>query len=253
MKKVVSLLAVAGIIAAASAAMGATIVGSKHDLSGTAHGNVAYNGTSTQICVYCHAPHNANLSLPLWNRNNPAGNLFTLYSGINMANVSFKTGFTSDSTSLFCMSCHDGVTTMDAVHNAGATDGTGVVGNVHTATSGVYGTSAISGAANLTRDLRKTHPINFPVGTTDTQGDLNVGTGSTMGPGQAALNAQGYTMGKTFPLFKTTADAGMSANRATTNRSLECGSCHAVHDSAFKPFLRDTMAGSQLCLGCHNK
>lgn len=250
MKKVLSLLAVAGLVAAASAASAATIVSSKHDLSGTTHGNAGYKGTSTQICVYCHAPHNAALSLPLWNRVNPDGSLFTLYSGVGMANVSFKSGFTSDSTSLFCMSCHDGQITMDAVHNAGAIDGGTAVGGVHPTIAGVFGGSAITGAANLTRDLSKTHPINFPVSLVDSQTDLNVGTGASMGPGQTALNASGYTFAKTFPLFKSS-DA--NAKRTTANRSLECGSCHAVHDSQFSPFLRDTMAGSQLCLGCHNK
>ena len=122
MRKVLALVAAAGLIAAASTAFGASIVNSKHDLSnGSTVGDVAVNynlGTSTQICIYCHAPHNANLSLPLWNRSNPAGAGFTLYSGVNMTNVSFKTGFTNDSTSLFCMSCHDGVTSIAQEYNA---------------------------------------------------------------------------------------------------------------------------------------
>ena len=242
-------LPISGILAAGTAAFGATIVNSKHDLSAGAT-YTTYAGTSTQICIYCHAPHNANLSLPLWNRTNPDGSLFTLYSGVGMANVSFKTGFTSDSTSLFCMSCHDGNTTMEAIHNTGVVDGTGTVGSVHTSSSGIFGPQAISGVANLTYDLSKTHPINFPVSLNDTQTDLNVGSGSSMGPVAAA---SGLTSTVTFPLFKTTADAGMSATRASINRSLECGSCHAVHDSQFSPFLRDTMGKSQLCLGCHNK
>lgn len=253
MRKVLALLAAAGLIAAASTAFGASIVNSKHDLSnGSTVGGVSGSytiGTSTQICVYCHAPHNANLSLPLWNRSNPAGAGFTLYSGVNMTNVSFKTGFTSDSTSLFCMSCHDGVTSIAQVYNAGVIESTDTV-KQHVANANAFtkgkGTgdamgSAISG--NLTTNLSKTHPINFPVSATlDTGNDLHIGSGATMGK-------TNFTM----PLFKTTADAGMSATRATINRSLECGSCHAVHDSANKPFLRYTMNKSALCLGCHNK
>jgi predicted CXXCH cytochrome family protein len=261
MKKVLALVAAAGIIAAATTSFGASIVKSKHDLSGTAsHGNATYAGTSTQICVYCHAPHNAASNLPLWNRSNPAGSAFTLYSGVNMTNVSFKGGFTADSTSLFCMSCHDGQTAMSAIHNAGAIDGTGSVSNgiglggYHTATAGVFGTANIGAStANLTRNLQKTHPINFPVSASlNTGNDLNLGSGATMGPIQPALVSAGYgyTTGPSFPLYKTTSTDG---RRDTANRSLECGSCHAVHDSGFSPFLRDTMAGSQLCLGCHNK
>lgn len=249
MKKVLGLIAAAGLIAASTAAFGASIVNSKHDLSaGSTVGGVAASytlGSSTQICIYCHAPHNANLSLPLWNRTNPSGAGFTLYSGVGMANVSFKTGLTSDSTSLFCMSCHDGVTAISAVYNAGVIDGTGTTA-AHPFTAGKFtigggagGAIAAGVSGNLTTDLSKTHPINFVVGTTDPQLDLYPGTvAGKMGSANQ------------FPLFKST-DA--NAARATADRSLECGSCHAVHDSQYKPFLRATMNKSALCLGCHNK
>jgi len=246
MKKVLSLLAVAGLIAAASSAFGATIVGSKHDLSntGTATG-LSGGGSSTQICVYCHAPHNAAKSLPLWNRTNPAGSLFKLYSGVNMQNVSFSSGFTADSTSLFCMSCHDGVTEMSAIHNAGTLGGGAAVNATsptaadayRTAGANVFAPGAIGQIKNTALggyNLTKTHPINFAVSLTDGQSDLFTGSGTKMGN-----NNQ-------FPLFK------LEGDRATA-RSLECGSCHAVHDSLNSPFLRTTMDRSALCLGCHNK
>lgn len=248
MKKVLGLIAVAGLMAASTAAFGASIVDSKHDLSnGSLVGGVAASytlGTSTQICIYCHAPHNANLSLPLWNRTNPSGAGFTLYSGVGMANVSFKTGFTSDSTSLFCMSCHDGVTAINAVYNAGVIDGTGTAAahpakaaDTFTVGPNAGAIGAVSG--NLTTNLSKTHPINFVVAQADPQLDLYPGT---------IAGKMGST--NQFPLFKST-DA--NAARTTADRSLECGSCHAVHDSQYKPFLRATMNKSALCLGCHNK
>src|SRR5512133_2630479 len=109
MRKVIALVAAAGLIAAATSAFAAvTIVGSKHDLAYKANktGGLTYN-TSTQICVYCHTPHNATEANVLWNRNNPTGSGFKLYSGVGMVNVSNRSGFTADSTSLFCMSCHD--------------------------------------------------------------------------------------------------------------------------------------------------
>jgi predicted CXXCH cytochrome family protein len=249
MKKAIALLAAAGVIAAATASFGASIVNSKHDLSkGSLVGGVSASysmGQSTQICIYCHAPHNAQSSLPLWNRTNPPGTGFVLYSGVGMANVSFKTGFTSDSTSLFCMSCHDGVTGIGAVYNAGVIDGTGTstphpAGAANTFTNGANPMAAgLSG--NLTTNLSKTHPINFPVSVLDSQSDLWV-----VGAPTGKMGKTGFEM----PLFKSTA---ADANRTTANRSLECGSCHAVHDSQFKPFLRYTMGKSALCLGCHNK
>jgi predicted CXXCH cytochrome family protein len=251
MKKVLSAVVAIGLMAATSAAFGATIINSKHNLSGSAAAGTgpALAGTpgtdNSQICIYCHAPHNAQASIPLWNRNNPAGTGFKLYSGTNMQSRQFATGFSSDSTSLFCMSCHDGSTNMNAVFNKGS-----LVRNAGAGYAGSAGLQLINKTINANGDLNtrfgtdlsKTHPINFPVPVTNTaQNDLWVGTGTAMGGGVGtSLTA--------FPLFK--AAAGRDGGNG---RSLECGSCHAVHDAAVSPFLRYTMAGSALCLGCHNK
>jgi len=254
MKKVLAFIVAAGILATTSFTSAATIVGSKHDLAASGTAAQSGTGSSTQICVYCHAPHNSNFSLPLWNRVNPEGSLFTLYSGVGMSNVSFKTGFTADSTSLFCMSCHDGVTAIGAVYNAGAIAGFGgsVVGAIHTAPANTFssqGAALPAGPTSLSQNLSKTHPVNFPV-TQNPTGDLNLGNTATnlMGPGTPNAKIAVFTV--TFPLFRSSNGGGV---RDTGNRSLECGSCHAVHDSANSPFLRDTMTNSMLCLGCHNK
>lgn len=230
MTKVLALVAAAGIIAAASTAFAAqTIVGSKHDLSFLNTAQSFTRGTNTQICVYCHTPHNAVQAAVLWNRSD-SGLTFKLYSGVGMENKSFSSGLTGDSTSLFCMSCHDGSTDMNevahSVNKAGLTTGL------------VAGDATLGGA-----DLSLTHPINFPVALSNSQADLWVGSGAKMGgivPGViTAING--------FPLFKSSRDG------AAGPRTLECGSCHAVHDSQNKPFLRYTMDKSALCLGCHNK
>lgn len=250
MKKALSLVVAAGIIASAAASFGGSIVGSKHDFSAIAANGITLaggvQGSSTQICIYCHAPHNTAKSIPLWNRTNPAGSLFTLYSGVNMENTSFRQGFTDDSTSLFCMSCHDGLTSMADVHNAGVI-ASGTTGTAHdegvdsyrTAVDGVLtkgNIGELKNAALGSYNLSKTHPINFEVSTNTTQSDLYVGS----------LTGK---MGNTnqFPLFRATRGDN------TTVRSLECGSCHAVHDPALSPFLRVGMDKSDLCLGCHNK
>lgn len=234
MKKVLGVMVAAAVLAVGTSAFAASIVASKHNLS-LATANLAgkTNATSTQICIYCHAPHNAVNPSLLWNRNAAvAAGSFTLYSGANMANISYKTGFTADSTSLFCMSCHDGQTSMDSVQNQPK------VGALAIGT--VTGPAAIAGATG--DNLANTHPVNFPV-LNNNQSDLNFPSGVTFTEGK--MGAAGE-----FPLFKST-DAG--AGRTTGTQSLECGSCHAVHDPANVPFLRGTMTGSALCLGCHNK
>lgn len=243
MKKVLVLAAVAGLMTA-TAAFGGSIVQSKHNLTSTGTGTTAGNtAVTSQICVYCHAPHNGTGQLPLWNRNNPAGGGFTLYSGVNMQSRQFATGFSTDSTSLFCMSCHDGAGLGSRVHNSGAIIRTG-------AAAGTAGRPLYNGAMDANTifgtDLTATHPINFPVPTSNnSQADLWL----------SPINGgQGYMGGNTnvafdFPLFKASGGRGGPSG----NRALECGSCHAVHDSTNSPFLRYTMEGSKLCLGCHNK
>jgi predicted CXXCH cytochrome family protein len=243
MKRVLTMAVAAGLMTAATA-FGGSIVQSKHNLSSTGTGTLKGNTANTsQICVYCHAPHGAASTQVLWNRNNPTATLYKLYSGVNMQSRQFSTGFSADSTSLFCMSCHDGTNTVlggTQVHNQGANIRVGVSGN----TGKPLMAGSIFGAnGDLGTDLRTTHPVNFPVPTTNnSQNDLwlsPIAGGNYMG---GNINVP-----FDFPLYKATGRDGGSA------RALECGSCHAVHDSTNSPFLRYTLDGSKLCLGCHNK
>ncbi len=221
---VVMLMAAVG-----TASAGLSIKNSKHDLSSGATG-VTYQATNTdQICVFCHTPHNAKQDIPLWNRSNPTGT-FTLYSSSSMNNTPVKSGFTADSISLFCMSCHDGATGLgSAVHND--PNGTPI-------TMDASGT-VISGDANLSTDLSDDHPVNFLVTADKIAADGNLGALNTA-TNPPTMNT---TLTKGLPLFRS--------GRGDT--TLECGSCHSVHDNTDAPFLRTTMKGSLLCLGCHKK
>lgn len=225
-------LAVVMLMAAVGMASASVIKGTKHDLSSAGGG--AYKATNTdQICVFCHTPHNAIQNIPLWNRSNPSAGGFTLYSSSSMNNTPVKAGFTSDSISLFCMSCHDGATGLGSeVHND--PNGTPITMN----------TDLITGDANLlsgSGSLQNDHPVNFAVTTAGITADGNLGTLQATNPPTMKTAA----VDKGFPLFKS--------GRVNGETSLECGSCHAVHDNTDAPFLRTTMKGSLLCLGCHVK
>ncbi len=237
MKKVLALVAAASLIAAASAAFAApvTIKGSKHDLSQLTGTATITKGANTQICIYCHAPHGAGKPELLWNRTNPEGTDFTLYQIINGANDNVANlSLTSSSSSLFCMSCHDGSLLMNNVtHTPAAT--------TLSATGGALSTGSLtSSSANLGKNLTNTHPINFPVNS-NSQNDLFITSPATA----KAMGGGAGTASDAFPLFQSVA--------SSTTNWLECGSCHAVHDSQFVPFLRTTLQSSTLCLGCHNK
>lgn len=219
-------LALVVIMAAATSAMAATsIKDSKHDFSSGGAGPI--KGNTNQLCVYCHTPHNSYRNVPLWNRSSSTAT-FTLYSTSNtMENVSNKTGFDPDSVSLFCMSCHDGSTTIGgSIHNAPADQA-----NVALLDAGNVTGDKLGGSGALGADLKNDHPVNFDVTTGTKLKGLDT-TAHTLGSG-----------GVKFPLFKN----GRGEN------TLECSSCHSVHDNTNQPFLRETVAGSAICLGCHNK
>lgn len=111
------------------------ITGSAHDFS-----NESWNTTS-EICIVCHTPHNADITVsdaPLWNHQ-VTSQTFQLYSSSTLD----ATIGQPDGNSKLCLSCHDGVT---AVDNFGGT---------------TTGTELISGDANIGTDLRNDHPVSF--------------------------------------------------------------------------------------------
>lgn len=236
MKKLLATLVAVSAVAMAGSAFAASIVGTKHDLSfqnAAAGGYRQANSNSTQVCVFCHTPHNSAKTKALWNRKGAtADNAFATYtSGIMMEGSAAdgwfqgttKGQFSSKSTSLLCMTCHDGATTM-----GGATLNNQPYG-ITAAQSGTYnsGTGIISGPANLSTDLTNDHPVNIDYAKA-------VVTVNNARPGSLAL---------------TTAATGLPFQ----NGIMECSSCHNVHDNAVAPFLRGSLEGSALCLKCHLK
>lgn len=227
MKTAKVLLAVTLLVGFAASAQAASIVNSKHDLStANASGSSIHAGATgtNQTCVFCHTPHNAVTPKLLWNRTNtPAGSTFSVYTSYNSAAMKTAVKANSwtlgaDSTSLLCLSCHslansDDIFTNTKNHTEAANAATGVWAT----RTGGWDSAALS----------MTHPIGISYALAKAQAG-------------AALNAAPATT----PLFNTN---GVGAD------SLECGSCHAVHDPTNKPFLRIDNAGSNLCTACHNK
>lgn len=172
---------------------------------------------SIGICEFCHRAHNNQLFGALWSKD---PSVFRLYSSTGAASRLFQTGLTADSKSLVCLACHDGSIVGIPPHE------------IHIP----------EGGTNFGSDLTRSHPINFQVTSTDTQKDLWVDGVSYTG------NQMGRPDGKPYPLYSI----GGSGDRSGS-RSLECKSCHDIHNSDYSPFLRETMDRSKLCFGCHNK
>jgi len=250
MKVRMALAVVAASMAAATVASAASLItGSKHDLSAATGGS----GKTTQICVFCHTPHNPKEQIPLWNRSGgntaSAFKLYTSSTTLNMYGATKPSGFSSDSISLFCMSCHDGSPLGGGVHNLPSDAGGTLAADPRFSRggTGVSGDAIVAGKTNFGTDLTRSHPVNIPYVPAL---DANAGFRPVGGANNNEVNVSGSGATHNLPLFKAT------INGSTVN-AVECSSCHAVHGSVYVGhsvnFLRTTMKGSLLCLACHNK
>ena len=240
---------------------GAGINGTVHDLSTGAHGLGAYvtsntNDTLQRICIFCHAPHNTyKLSpanggpgagiggglqapdafdyLPLWNHE-LTGNYasYTMYQNGpgaptvgKKASQAIANGMTPGSTSLLCLSCHDGSV---AVNSYGNGD------QLSKSQSG--GGAVIAGPYMIGKDnyLGNHHPIGFDydaVSAVDTE--IRPADTATLG---SAGTVRDHLLG-------------------VGNTRMECGTCHSVHNkgNTGETLLWRSDASSRLCLTCHDK
>lgn len=117
----------------------ADVIHSSHNLSASGPGTV--QSSETQVCIFCHAPHNVFPEVqPLWNRFLPVQS-YNPYSSSTMKAAAAM----PSQTSKLCLSCHDGTVALG-----------------QTITSGLITTTgALSPAKNLTTDLSDDHPVSF--------------------------------------------------------------------------------------------
>lgn len=128
-KKLVTLLTAVAALALAGGAGAVTVSdypagtaangigGSRHNLGNL--GKVIRATATSEICVFCHTPHHTNTAYnmkPLWNRSSAAPTAFTAY-GTTLGGTTIN-NTDIGSTTLACLSCHDGVTTFDNLVNA---------------------------------------------------------------------------------------------------------------------------------------
>jgi len=203
-----------------------SVVASKHDLRATGGGTPTGNGL-TEVCVVCHTPHQAsgaNQQDPLWNHTGTATTAFGVYASNTMNATPTNIGgaaMGSQSVSMLCMSCHDGTVSVISMYNPPNT-GTPTVTAVATR---IDSSGFIISTANMGTSLVDDHPVNF---TYDTA--LSTADGGLVDPAGSAT-------------IQSWLDGG----------TVQCSSCHDVHDPTNVPFLRTSNAASALCLTCHVK
>jgi hypothetical protein len=121
-----------------------SIIYSKHNLSVSGPGTLR-SATEREVCIFCHAPHNATGDGPLWNHALSAAS-YTPYSSSTLkAVVGQPTG-----ASKLCLSCHDGTVAL------------GMVGSRPAPITMKSGAAALSsGRSYIGTDLSAHHPVSF--------------------------------------------------------------------------------------------
>ncbi len=253
----------------------AGIANTKHDLSTASTSSSASATGTTEICVFCHTPHGSATAAngPLWNRGATAGG-YTNYANVESLD---SANLGPSSSSLACLSCHDGTVAMDILINQPGSGGYNSAGasagyTWAVASPGIDSTTKKLKAgivSNIGTDLTNDHPIGiaycggFKTAGGCVDGDFFIT--ALMKNGAAASNngvagdkwwidTSGGTAGtrdKTDLImfsrnFTQTVNSGYQP-------SVECATCHNVHDNTSGTFLRMSNASSALCLTCHNK
>lgn len=250
----------------------AQVVTSKHDLTAaTGTGTNKTTGTA-EVCVFCHTPHGASSTAPLWNKGASAGT-FTLYSSATLDSTLLSVG----SISAACLSCHDGSTSLDNMINKPGSGGYTAGGATAGYTWELGGTGAIAAGnvANLTTDLTNDHPVgaaycagftaagickdvDFKLTALNRNAGGTITSGATAAVISGALTDQYWldTTGGTANVREKT-DLVMYTRTFATPAgnfpSVECGSCHDPHRTTNGTFLRISNAASALCTTCHDK
>ena len=209
------------------------VAGSYHDL----HDPAATTGVGTQVCVFCHTPHNANASVaaPLWSHALSNNVSWTPYFNPDFSTI--QGNAVPGSVSQACLGCHDGSIALGYVSTGAFAIGgqAGRIANLAANDGGAVADQAIMSDSQIGGgvsggDLSTTHPIGISYPTSS-----------------PVFKAPG-TFNNKVKLFIEGGSAGAT--------QVECASCHEPHNQGAQEsrfFLRSTNDGSALCLTCHNK
>src|SRR5512140_1527355 len=118
----------------------AGVATTRHNLSTSGTGTIK-STTESEICVFCHAPHNTAPLGQLWNRRAPTSS-YSPYASSTLKSAPGQ----PNGASLLCLSCHDGTIALGELLNRPAV---------------VPMTGAITGTRLLGTNLRDDHPVSF--------------------------------------------------------------------------------------------
>ena len=224
--------------------------------------------TESEICVFCHTPHGANVGAPgpLWNRELSGATYNTYNSGSLDATGEGIALDQPDGVSKLCLSCHDGTIAIGNVRNRAGSGGF-QASAITTTGTGPSGEMAPGEGINtgftryLGTDLANDHPISltFDSALADADGEMRYPDAES----HLVVRQGGNGNTTDVPLEF---DAGTA-----TGGKVQCNSCHDPHIRSTDPaenikFLRlnrlqkaeptgtaFSKDNDIICLACHNK
>ncbi len=225
------------------------VVQSPHNLSASGPGHTRAL-SEQEVCIFCHAPHNASPVRPLWNRTMPLDS-YTIYASRALdATPGQPTG-----TSKMCLSCHDGTIALGAVvSRAGPIAMSGGVQTLTTSPS-MIGT-----------DLSDDHPVSFRYDSSLASRDPHIRPPSTL-PAEIKLDSGGELQctachdahnnfhGNFLVMQNTHSELCLSCHdvgRTTVPGHAECAACHQSHTSPSGPYLLREATITRTCGRCHD-
>ena len=241
----------------------------------------AANSNATQVCVFCHTPHNAGSTSQLWNQagyNGSAPSSYRMYTSATIHSATRSAKLTASSESMLCLTCHDGKTAINVLHNSLVKDsniGNKEVLDINGMASGAFSYGDI-GFPGLAQHSNIGASRNADTTLLDPKYGLNLTDDHPIGFSYSAVQTDKPNELRTV--------AVASANKVrffgATSR-MECSTCHDPHvfygyvrngasrvpiDTTGRgggtlstsvtdrtPFLVRDNNGSALCLACHIK
>lgn len=217
-----------------------------HNMSITGPGTIKAT-SETEICVFCHIPHNANPAVPLWNHD-MSGAAYTMYDSDYLRRAGYPEptglGTTAGNPGLIsrlCLSCHDGTVATGAVYIVRGT----ILGNNVIAMTGVAPTTETmptTATGYIGTDLTRHHPVGIKY---DPSVTISFGAaGSGVNP-------------RTIELLSSPS-APLKLYSYSGINYVECASCHDPHLENYE-FLRVTSGTTNAakvvttCTSCHDK
>jgi predicted CXXCH cytochrome family protein len=263
MKKhiIVSLFLAFGLLLTASLVMaglnpGTGITATSHDLSSATGKGALYDAgvnadpVLDRICIYCHAPHHTITTTeaaledityyPLWNHDITQIASWTPYQNTDPNNPVIPDNIQHQlnaelgdpgSVSKLCLSCHDGSVGVSSYGNfdngASSSKHTSPPGAILVPLSGRFG-------IGVNGNLQNHHPIGF------NYDDVALADDEIRNPSSTLIGNNPY---------------GLTIDDLLWGRSIECSSCHDVHNTKNTglKFLWVEDTNSNLCFSCHRK